>query len=470
MRFSHAALLCGLVTGLPAFACSCASTGPSCPGLGGKAFPVFLGTVLSVTDVPDAGGINFLSRKARIRVDESFGGVPDDLKEVDVLTGMGGGDCGVPFQPGDIYLVAASANGDGLLSAGICSSTRKIEGSSAALDILRLQRDGKPIPSLAGRIARYDRSFDGDIGMHPSRALPNLTVRVQANGSVYETQSDGAGLYSFYSLPAGQYEFAPDLPPGTKLSWYINSDRPLAPFPVTAGGCQERDIEVFASGSIQGRILDERGQPLSYARVYIQAADQNLPSEEFKRYSASQTQESLYKFVHLPPGRYLLTVNPDDKQDPSFPYSRTYYPGVADRESARVLTIQNGEQIVDADIRLKPKFEPRRLAARVTWSDGRVIQDFVFLRATAISAPDVTAATRQPDLKRAEFDVQLHPRESYRIGAQLTCRYTDGRAFGPGATLRSNEVVVRPNDGLNEISLTIPAAACPSIPGKESLN
>src|SRR5579864_6171980 len=95
-----------------AFSCSCVSSG-GCPGLGGKAFPVFLGTVLSVTDLPRTADDEFLSsRKARIQVDESFGGLSPDTHEVDVLTGSGGGDCGVPFRSGEKYLVGASVGSD----------------------------------------------------------------------------------------------------------------------------------------------------------------------------------------------------------------------------------------------------------------------------------------------------------------------------------------------------------------------
>ena len=55
-------------------------------------------------------------------------------------------------------------------------------------------------------------------------------VRVKEDGKVYETPADAEGLYSFYDLPSGQYEFAPDLPSGTTLSWFIGSDRPADPF------------------------------------------------------------------------------------------------------------------------------------------------------------------------------------------------------------------------------------------------
>ena len=270
MRLTLTALLCGLILSAPSYSCSCGSIG-GCPGMGNNAYPVFLGTVLSVTDLPFTGSVEFLSsRKARIRVDESFGGLAPEVKEVDVFTGLGGGDCGIPFQVGDVYLVAASTGQGSELHVGLCSSTRKIEGSSGILPILRQRRDGKPIPSLAGRIAQYDRNSGGPLGMNPPKALANIRIRMKANGNAYETLSDSAGLYAFYGLPGGQYELAPELPPGTTLSSpSINSDAPLQPVRFIPGACKEYDIEVFQAGSIQGLVLDSKGDSPAQGLIYI---------------------------------------------------------------------------------------------------------------------------------------------------------------------------------------------------------
>src|SRR5262249_8658846 len=120
MRLALAASLLFLSVGSPAYACFCGSYG-GCPALGAGRDPVFVGTVLAVTDLPRTEDFVFLSsRKAHFRVDESFGGIPSDVHEVDVLTGLGGGDCGIPFKAGEAYVVDAGTAKDGLLHAGIC--------------------------------------------------------------------------------------------------------------------------------------------------------------------------------------------------------------------------------------------------------------------------------------------------------------------------------------------------------------
>jgi hypothetical protein len=438
--------------------------------LGSKTGPVFLGTVLSVTDLPRTNGFVFLSsRKAHIRVDESFGGLSPDVHEVDVLTGSGGGDCGIPFRTGDVYLIDAFVGQDGLAHAGICSSTRQIDTAGVALQILRKRRDGKQVPSLTGQIAQQDRNFDGLLGMRDPKPLANTLVRMKADGRVYETLADNEGFYAFYGLPSGKYEFAPDLPPATMLSWFIGSDRPLASFELHAGACQLRNIEVFTSGSIQGRILDASGKPLGSAFAYIVPTSENVLPKKGKLYWEYQGKNDFFKFVHIPPGEYLIVVNPDDSLDPNFPYRRTFYPGVHDRASAAIITIRGGEQIKDVDISLEQQFTPRHLTVRVTWADGRLVRDYVHVVAKGAVNPGAMSDTKRPDLKASVVDLSVLPNEPYEVEAELTCRYADDRRMGPGVKLKSNKVYLPTGDDRTEILLTIPATSCPAVIGKELL-
>jgi hypothetical protein len=453
-----------------ALACSCVSSG-GCPGLGGQAGPVFLGTVLSMTDLPTTGEITFLaSRRARIRVDEPFGGLPPATREVDVDTGSGGGDCGIGFKAGEVYLVDAFVGKDGAMHAGICSSTRKMDYASVLLRVLRQQRDGRPVSSLIGQAAQYDRNFDGLLGMLPPKPLANLLVRVKTGERIYETQADADGIYAFYGLPSGKYEFAPDLPPGTALSWFIGSDKPPTPFELHERGCQLHDMEVFASGAIQGRILDASGKPLASAPAYIVPAGEKVLRKRGRLYWEYQDgRQDFFKFVHLPPGEYLIVVNPDDSVDPKFPYRRTFFPGVHDRASAATITIRGGEQIKDADIRLEQQFVPRHLAVRVTWADGRLIKSFVFVAAKGTANPDAMSDAKQPNLKASIIELSVLPDEPYDVEAELTCQYSDERSVGPGARLKSNTIHLAPGDDQKELLLTIPTASCPEVNGKKLL-
>jgi hypothetical protein len=162
-------------------------------------------------------------------------------------------------------------------------------------------------------------------------------------------------------------------------------------------------------------------------------------------------------------------VNPDDAQDPRFPYPRTFHPDVSDRASAKVITISGGEHVTGADIRLRQKFAPRRVTVRVTWADGRLIRDFVFVEAKGVDHPAAMADAKQPDQKSSVIELTLIAEEAYRIEARLICRYADDHSVGPGATLHSDETYLGAKDELTEVSLTIPANACPEVAGKTSL-
>jgi hypothetical protein len=228
-------------------------------------------------------------------------------------------------------------------------------------------------------------------------------------------------------------------------------------------------MEVFASGAIQGRILDASGKPLASAFAYIVPVVEKVLPKQGKLYWEYQGKQDFFKFVHIPPGEYLIVVNPDDSLDPKFPYRRTFFPGVHDRASAATITIRGGEQIKDADIRLEQQFAPRHLAVRVTWADGRLIQNFVFVTAKGTANPDAMSDTRQPDLKSSIIELGVLPNEPYEVEAELTCRYADERSVGPGAKLKSNKIHLAPGDDQKELLLTMPTTSCPEVNGKRLL-
>lgn len=402
-----------------------------------------------------------------MEVVESFGGLPPNSRTVEVLTANGGGDCGVPFVAGERYLIEAFRDDDGRLRADICSATRRLDAAGATLRVLRQRRDGKPVPSLAGQIALRTPDSPGRYSPRAPQPLANILVRLRGQERVYETRSDPEGLFAFYDLPQGEYEFAPELPPGTVLARYLGSGEPPGPFELRVGASQERDIWVYPGGSIHGRILDESGQPLPQAQVYIVPAS-GPDSGSADRYWESQGKDGFYKFLHLPPGAYLIVVNPDDAQRPEFPYRRTFYPGVRERAAAGVVQV-SGAPVRGVDIRLERSFRPRHVRVRVSWSDGRLIRDAVFVNAKATQNAAALAQTNQRNPKESIIELDLVPGEPYEIEASLICRYVDEKSIGPGATLHADKLYFTGTDERTELTLTIPATRCPEVPGKTSL-
>ena len=314
-------------------ACECASSG-ACPTNTNSRDLVFVGTVLS-----------FKTRGvARIRVDETFSKLPFSSREVDIRSGNGG-NCSFPFEVGKTYLVEAQMTSGGELWAYLCGNTREWKDSGAALRVLRFQRDGKKTPALTGRILESRRNFEGLGSYHPPKPLANVTLRVKWGNSVHRAVSDSEGIYAFYDLPSGRHAIAADLPRGLSLP----AARDDAFGWDSGSSCQLRNLIASHSGSIRGRVLDPSGKPLPRASIYLAPARSERPG---RYYPATQDGPGFFIFKELPPGQYVLVVNPEDSRESWFPYPRTFYPGVADRAAAGVINLGPGEEFKNADIRV----------------------------------------------------------------------------------------------------------------------
>lgn len=89
---------------------------------------VFFGADDDLLDEPSWSGL-----RVRFRVDEPLKG--GDAQTVVILTGLGGGDCGYPFDVGREYLVYAY--GEDPYHTGICSRTQRADGAVEELETLR---------------------------------------------------------------------------------------------------------------------------------------------------------------------------------------------------------------------------------------------------------------------------------------------------------------------------------------------
>ena len=131
------AVAMGLVLGAAverASACTCVGRYPACRAFGDSA-AVFLGEVVAIADVSrtmDVGGrsLSYRQKRVHFRVSEAFRGTTET--ELDVLTGVGDGDCGYPFVVGRRYVVFAS-DGSGAFSTGICQPTQMEAEAEATL-------------------------------------------------------------------------------------------------------------------------------------------------------------------------------------------------------------------------------------------------------------------------------------------------------------------------------------------------
>lgn len=231
-------LVVGLLLSSGVWGCKCREE-TLCAELGSAGHPMFAGTVLWVAEVTpgkDEAWVDY--RKVRLRVRETFGGA-EAGSEVEVLTGRGHGDCGVRLIAGEEYLVDARRGGDGVLRTSICSHTAAMRYAGAPLAVLRARMAGRSVPSLAGLVGMVERTEGGAKPGRTWTPLGMAQVRVKSAAGVRTAKADGDGVFLFYDLPEGRYEFDP---PGWQR-----------PFQLTGKGCVKKNLTVERRESRTGK-------------------------------------------------------------------------------------------------------------------------------------------------------------------------------------------------------------------------
>ena len=121
----------------------------------------------------------------------------------------------------------------------------------------------------------------------------------------------------------------------------------------------------YPVGYLKGMVRSFSGAPVAVIEVDATRTDEvsHYP-RQVKRWTDDEGKFRL----DVPPGSYILGVNPDaESQCPP-----TYYPSTAERASATVLTVEDG-QTINADLTIpNPKLAVRNdVTFRVEWPDGK---------------------------------------------------------------------------------------------------
>ena len=144
----------------PAAACSCIATTDTAAFDGSDA--VFTGRMVERTEVrPDVGFMHAVVTFEAIKVFKGH-----VAKSQEVVTGLGGGDCGLPFEERASYVVFAQLDsalgldtpmGPGQLSASICGGTRPSNSGPLDVEGARSRRPrAKPADVIASGLVRID--------------------------------------------------------------------------------------------------------------------------------------------------------------------------------------------------------------------------------------------------------------------------------------------------------------------------
>jgi hypothetical protein len=244
-----------------------------------------------------------------------------------------------------------------------CSRSRPVKDAVVDLRVLRHPPEG------GTRIIGYVRQP----GPHGGFATPPETpkflggARIDVSGPAGTTSvtTDATGIYQLDGLPTGDYTLQLALLENQVAGFF---DPEASPAKVHLGndGLAEHNFDLFWDGRIEGHVKDDTGKP---ARVWVmlQTADEStLPGNV--NFFLQTNADGFYQVKKIPPGRYIVMVNPDGPYD-EWPYDVEYYRFALHAQNAQILELGAGQQIKGIDFTV-PRLAERIVQVRVTWPNG----------------------------------------------------------------------------------------------------
>jgi hypothetical protein len=346
-------------------ACSCISSGPPCQGYF-QVEAVFAGTVQTISPVEGTPDSPNRGRVVVFAIERAFRGVQGTTAEI--TTGMGGGDCGYPFEVGERYLVYAYREKEASrLGTGICTRTRPI--ADAAEDLRYIE--GLPAAGTGARVYGAIRHWERDPATgqsHQYGPVPFLHVLLRGPAGAVEAQTDEQGRYEIAGLPAGSYELQV-IPPAAFSSKYLRSKIELR----DSRACAVADFAVHYDGRISGVVLTADGQPRGGVALDLVAVERAGSADYVGTMTTKTDSGGYFDFSEVPPGQYVVGVSLRRGIEPSIVYPTTFYPGTRSPSDATVIEIGEGNHQQLEAFRLPPARQRRELMGRVVGSDGRPV-------------------------------------------------------------------------------------------------
>jgi hypothetical protein len=410
-------------------ACDCAGQTIPCQAYG-QASAVFLGTVINSRIVTTKRGeFESQSRVVRMSIDTSFRGVEGG--EVEVTTGLGGGDCGFGFQQSRQYLVYAYEY-EGKLGTGICSRTRLASNAGEDLQYLRSSAKNTTGGSISGGVFKARRNEHGGTAYDP---LAGVAVFVDGPKNA-RTKTDTSGKYRLENFPPGDYIVKLSMPEGLSTRGEPEEKVKLVDY-----ACGVASFWLEPDGQLSGRVLNPQGLPVNKAEIFISEADKERYQGYFE--SAYSDEDGRYRFKQVPPGRYVLAIRFDGMTGQQRPFPQTYVPGVGEKSQATVISLKEGQKIDAYDLQMPPLPLESEIEGQVLWSDGKPAAD-----------ARVGYSGGEPVLYGAAVDKDGR----FRFKAYNDLKISLSASVEPekGKYIQSNNVTILVGPGLEPVKLILP--------------
>jgi hypothetical protein len=201
-------LMVWMLAPLAARACDCVNAGPPCKAFGNTP-TIFAGRVTKIAATTTG------YHQVTFDVTQDYRGLNMNEKIVDVLTGMGGGDCGYEFKQGVSYLVYAlngtpSMGEAGKLFATICTRTRPLAEAKDDIEFLTKKDDPAHGAGIEGDI--WVQSRDAKNVTTVTGPMAGITVVISGVGVRKTVVTRKDGHFQIWGLEPGAYRVSPTLP------------------------------------------------------------------------------------------------------------------------------------------------------------------------------------------------------------------------------------------------------------------
>jgi hypothetical protein len=401
-------------------------------------------TLLKDTRAVFVGSLTEEAPRYRFHVDEKLKGVTSDYFDLEPYPSG-------HFEIGKQYLVFADVvrleDGEHFY-AQECGLTSELTYAQAVLQQARAEKKGKRNAAVYGMLLRKLDIGAGVLDEDYVRPLAGVVVTFQSGVKSFEAKTDEHGAYAFEALPKGTYRVSADLPSTLEVAQF---GREPSVFELPDRFCYENDITAMPTGQISGRVIGPDSAPLRDTSVDLYRADQY--GKEQAGASADQDESKPFEFAHVPAGDYLLVFNQRDQADPDAPFPRTFYPNALDRGSAQIIHLEDGQQIMNADIHLRRVAMPtRKVTVHLLWDGGKP-QDYY----APVVIVEAGEGVRPYPYKISDgaYSLSLLLNAKYTVRAEAYCQMgTAGKAESDTATVDGGDAV------LSDVTLTLHAGEC----------
>jgi hypothetical protein len=183
--------------------------------------------------------------------------------------------------------------------------------------------------------------------------------------------------------------------------------------------CSVQPFRSTDSGCIAGRIVDDRGNPVSGLPVEVVTAGSVPLPRDLSPHTVLTADNGAFEAGELPPGDYIVGVNLIDLPSPRTPFARLVFS--PSKSSAEIVTVKGGEK-VDLGTRQLPGPAPTWVVSGVVaWEDGRPAANIEIraLDVTGARASDHTAG-RAVSGADGGFSIALWRGHRYRFVVEPT--------------------------------------------------